>query len=177
MIPATAKCLILNPAPLANELIGEQTSEKGTYHAAVPAAVLEKRLRELDREWDVERLTAASSGLFLLGGVLLVVFLGAGWLVLPALLAVCLLLHGLAGWTPALPLVRRLGYRTPQEIARERHALQIMRGDFQPESLATTPQDREDLSRFENEGGAPAGIPGPDAGTSAANQTACATRC
>jgi hypothetical protein len=173
MIPATAKCLILNPAPLANEV----TRENATRYAAVPAGGLEERLRELDHEWDVERLTAAASGLVLLGGVLLVWLLGAGWLVLPAILAVCLLLQGLAGWTPALPLIRLLGYRTPQEIAHERHALEIMHGDFQPKSLAAAPQNREDLSRFENEGGAPTGIPAPDAGTPAANQAAPATKC
>lgn len=131
-------------------------------YAAAPPEVLEHRLRELDREWDVDRVTATVFGLVLLGSVLLAYFVGAGGLVLAGILSICLLLHGLAGWTPARPLILRLCYRTPWEIAHERCALKMIRGDFQVETLTTTPQDREDLSRFENEGGSPAKSPEPD---------------
>ena len=41
-----------------------------------------------------------------------------------------LLQHALQGWCPPLPLFRRLGVRTAREIARERYALQALRGDF-----------------------------------------------
>jgi hypothetical protein len=177
MIPATTKSLTLNPAPLADEGLSEQTCEKVARYAAPPAGVLEHRLRELDREWDVERLTATVWGLVLLGAVLLVLLLGAGWLVLPVVVAACLLLHGLVGWTPARPLLRRLGYRTPQEVARERFALKAMRGDCQPESLVTTPQDREDLARFEDEGGPPAEVPQPDVSAPVVGEALRATRC
>jgi hypothetical protein len=81
--------------------------------------------------------------------------MGESWLVLPAIIGGCLLLHAVIGWTPALPLIRQLGYRTAEEIAQERYALKAIRGDFQPMNLITTPQDREDLSRFEGEGGPP----------------------
>jgi hypothetical protein len=125
-------------------------------YASAPPGVLELRLRELDREWDVERLTAATSGLLLLLGLGLVSLKGEQWLVFPAVVAACLLLHALVGWTPALPLMRCLGFRTPQEIAHERRALETCCGDVQTASLTKTVQDREDLSRFENEGGSPA---------------------
>ena len=41
-----------------------------------------------------------------------------------------MLQHALQGWCPPLPLFRRLGFRTQEEIARERYALKGMRGDF-----------------------------------------------
>jgi hypothetical protein len=160
MIPTTTKQLILNPGPPLGETHAhdeEQAHEERARHAATPAGVLEQRLRKLDGEWDVERLTAVVSGLLLLVGLGLVSFAGEQWLVFPAVVAGCLLLHGLAGWTPALPLLRGLGFRTPQTIARERHALESARRDVQTAKLATAVQDREDLSRFENEGGRPGG--------------------
>jgi hypothetical protein len=39
-------------------------------------------------------------------------------------------LHGTQGWYPMLPLFRRLGGRTRQEIDRERYAVKALRGDF-----------------------------------------------
>ena len=39
--------------------------------------------------------------------------------VLAGILAICLLVYGLCGWTPVLPLIRGLGYRTVWEIAQE----------------------------------------------------------
>ncbi len=157
MIPATTKHLVLNPTPLVDEAASDLAHEGMGRYAAAPAGVVEQRLRELDREWDVERLTAITFGLVVLGGVLLVAFLGPGWLVLLALGGACLLLHGAAGWSPALLLTRCLGYRTAREIAQERFALRATCGDIPTLSPDITPEDREDLSRFENEGGAPAG--------------------
>ena len=53
------------------------------------------------------------------------------------------------------PLLEEVPQEQPsaEEIAQERYALKAIRGDFQPMNLITTPQDREDLSRFEGEGG------------------------
>jgi len=153
MISATIKPLILNPAPAVHEVNGDPMPEKMARYAAEPLLVVEQRLRELDHEWEMERLTATTSGLFLLGGVLLTLFLGTNWLVLPVVIAACLLLYGLTGWRPASPLTRLLGFRTSQEIAFERYALNASRGDSQLGNLVKTPQYREDLSRFESEGG------------------------
>jgi len=163
MIPATTQRLTLNTPNRMNEVISDRIRENVARYASATPALLEQRLRELDREWDVERLTGAVAGLVLLASVLLSWFLSDGWLVLPTLIGLCLLLHAIVGWTPALPLIRRLGYRTAEEIAQERYALKAIRGDFQPMNAITTPQDREDLSRFEGEGGPPVPEPGPDA--------------
>jgi len=163
MIPATTQRLILSTPNRVNEVISDRIRENVARFASATPVLLEQRLRELDHEWDVERLTGAVSGLVLLAAVPLAWFLGEGWLVLPAIIGACLLLHAVVGWTPALPLIRQLGYRTAEEIAQERYALKALRGDFQSMSQITTPQDREDLSRFEGEGGPPAEDPSPDA--------------
>jgi len=152
MVPATTKRLILNPAPASDEATRDQTHEGRARYAAAPPGALEQHLRELDREWDAEHVTAFTSGLALIGGVGLVFLLGEGWLVLPALIGLCLLLQGLVGWTPGLRLMRRLGFRTRRGIAHERWALQAMRGDFEAGGPVTAPREREALPRVEDAG-------------------------
>lgn len=99
------------------------------YYAHHPQEIGE-RLRELDREWDVERALEANAAGVGLAGLLLALLRGRQYLLLP--LAVCgfLLQHALQGWCPPLAIFRRLGLRTRDEIAVERQALKILRGDF-----------------------------------------------
>ena len=77
------------------------------YRGAPPSAV-KNRLEQLDREWDVERAVAlGAAALVVAGGVLL-------------------LQYTLQGWCPAVPLLRRLGFRTRNEIEAERRTLRRM---------------------------------------------------
>ena len=39
-------------------------------------------------------------------------------------------LHAIQGWCPPVPVLRRLGIRTREEIERERYALKALAGDF-----------------------------------------------
>jgi hypothetical protein len=88
------------------------------------------RLKKLDREWDIERALAAwSSGLTLVG-----LALGLrgrrNWFALPAIAQSFYMQHTLQGWCPPLPVMRRMGYRTANEIERERCALKdLLRED------------------------------------------------
>jgi hypothetical protein len=51
-----------------------------------------------------------------------------------------MLLHAIHGWYPLLPVLRRIGVRSQDEIERERYALKALRGDFR--SLKTAESDR-----------------------------------
>ena len=85
---------------------------------------IERRLEELDREWDVER------SMFLWGAFATFVFV---WFNIKSLqyFASCMMaLHALQGCCPPLPVFRFLGFRTLSEINDERYALMSMRGDF-----------------------------------------------
>jgi hypothetical protein len=53
-----------------------------------------------------------------------------GFYALPAVVAAFLLQHALQGWCPPLSIFRRRGVRTAREIAEERYALKVLRGDF-----------------------------------------------
>jgi hypothetical protein len=51
-------------------------------------------------------------------------------LVVPGVVLPFLFQHAVQGWCPPLPVLRRLGVRTREEIDREKYALQVLRGDF-----------------------------------------------
>lgn len=91
---------------------------------------IEERLAELDREWDIERCLEATAASFSLIGMTLGATVTRKWFALPAVVAAFLLQHAIQGWCPPLPLLRRLGVRTADEINRERYALKVLRGDF-----------------------------------------------
>jgi hypothetical protein len=91
---------------------------------------IDRRLEELDREWNVERALEATASTFVLTGLGLAVAVDRRWLALPAAVAGFLLQHAVQGWCPPLPIVRALGFRTSREIESERNALKGARGDF-----------------------------------------------
>jgi hypothetical protein len=88
------------------------------------------RLRELDREWDIERAIEANASVLALTGIALAAGHDRRWLVLPGLVAGFLLQHAIQGWCPPVPVLRKLGFRTSYEIEEERRALKALRGDF-----------------------------------------------
>jgi hypothetical protein len=132
------------------------------YAAAGPAAV-ERRLAELDQEWDVGRALAARAAAAALGGVALGALVDRRLLALPAAAAGLLLLH--AAGVRSLPeaALRLRGYRTAAEIGEERAALKALRGDFHDLLRLTTAEDRADAARWEGEGGGAAGHGAEDA--------------
>ncbi|HTO33126.1 MAG TPA: hypothetical protein VL202_18400 [Pararhizobium sp.] len=52
------------------------------------------------------------------------------WFGLPVIVTGFLLQHAIQGWCPPIPILRRLGFRTADEIGQERYALKALRGDF-----------------------------------------------
>ena len=112
-----------------NETIERQIEHSIRWHEANPEHI-DARLRELDREWDIERVLETNASSLALAGVVLGATVHRRWLALPALVTGFLFQHAVQGWCPPLPVLRRLGYRTAREIAAERYALKALRGDF-----------------------------------------------
>jgi hypothetical protein len=86
-------------------------------------ATISRRIAELDREWDVERILEVNASTLALTGLALGIAVNKKWLLLPATVLSFLLQHGIQGWCPPLPILRRLGVRTRGEIDREKYAL------------------------------------------------------
>lgn len=131
MLPATADRVSRNTAERVNECIRRQIEENVAHYAAAGPAAIDQRLRELDQEWDVERFIETEAPLMILMGLALGNTVSRKWLLVPVLASSMLLLHNLQGWYPLLPLFRRVGIRTQEEIDEERYALKALRGDFQ----------------------------------------------
>src|SRR3954468_7768591 len=91
---------------------------------------IDLRLAELDEELDIERILLAEGAVATIAGVVLGLTVNKKWFALP-LAASAVLLAGIAkGWNRPVPLLRKLGYRTRQEIDKEKYALKALRGDF-----------------------------------------------
>lgn len=80
-------------------------------------------MQELDEEWDVERVLEVNASTLALTGLALGVTVNKRWLAMPAVVLLFLFQHGVQGWCPPLPILRRLGIRSRGEIDREKYAL------------------------------------------------------
>ncbi|QFI67831.1 hypothetical protein [Sinorhizobium alkalisoli] len=112
-----------------NRRILQETEERLAHYESHPEEI-EQRLAELDLEWDIERTLEANASLLAFTGVALTATVDRRWLALPAIVTGFLFQHAIQGWCPPLPVLRRLGFRTAEEINQERYALKALRGDF-----------------------------------------------
>lgn len=92
---------------------------------------IDKRIDELDREWDIERALETNASVIAFSGLALGIAHSRKWLAVPAVVLPFLFQHAVQGWCPPLPVLRRLGFRTRKEIDREKYALKVIRGDFE----------------------------------------------
>jgi len=117
-------------APGVNERIDLYT--RASIEAAVRGGrgAIERRLQQLDREWDVDRALmvnfAVAGGVTFASGLARYAsspWLGPrrkGFLYFFGAQLGFLLVHAVAGWCPPASLFRRLGFRTQREIEAER---------------------------------------------------------
>jgi hypothetical protein len=91
---------------------------------------LARRITQLDREWGLDRTLETEAALMGLVGLALGVTVDKRLLIVPGFVSTMLVLYATQGWYPLLPLFRRSGVRTQNEIDRERYALKALRGDF-----------------------------------------------
>jgi hypothetical protein len=127
----------------SNERIRRQTEANIAFYAQHPA-LIDRRLAELDQEWDIERVLETGSSTLTLTGLLLGITSSRKWLLLSLAVQGFFMQHAVQGWCPPLPMFRRLGVRTADEINQERYALKALRGDFRDlrDSDATQNADR-----------------------------------
>jgi hypothetical protein len=88
------------------------------------------RIAELSQEWDAERTLMLNAAVISLSGALLGAFVNKKWFLLSAAAAVVLGEQALTGWSPPYGIMKKLGRRSKDEIARERYGLKAMKGDF-----------------------------------------------
>lgn len=119
-----------NTDPAINARIDREIEDRVRFYESQDERAITRRIEELEREWSIERIIeveAASMGLL---GLTMGLTVNRKFLILPAFVAGMVLLHGAQGWYPFLPVFRRAGIRTRQEIDQEKYALKAIRGDF-----------------------------------------------
>ncbi|HYO93258.1 MAG TPA: hypothetical protein VER33_02050 [Polyangiaceae bacterium] len=126
-------------ADVFEDRVRRTTAKRLGQALAGGAMGIDTRLRELDSEWDVERAVHVLISSSSLVGLSLRNALGRKWWLLSGALALCALQQGLSSWSPLLPVLRGLGFRTQREIDAERYALKAARGDFRALDVASTP--------------------------------------
>lgn len=106
----------------SNETIDRKTERAIRVVEAQGDAAVVERLRELDREWDIDRVLMLNfSALVFIQ--LLLARKNKKWLWGPLIQTPFLFMHATLGWCPPSLWFRPLGFRTRQEIQAEREVL------------------------------------------------------
>jgi hypothetical protein len=119
-----------NTSAEINWRIDQQIEENVRLYANRPKDEIARRIWELEQEWDIERVLEFMAAAFSLTGIFCSLARDRRWILLPGVVLSFLLLHAVQGWCPPVPVLRRLGVRTREEIDRERYALKVLIGDF-----------------------------------------------
>jgi len=120
-----------NTDPEVTARIDDEIINRVRYYAPLSDAEITRHIKELDKEWDVERCLEVSASSLGLTGLILGIAHNRKWLVLTGFVLPFLLQHAVQGWCPPLTLFRRMGARTRKEIDEEKYALKVLRGDFE----------------------------------------------
>jgi hypothetical protein len=120
-----------NTAEYVNKRIDEKIENSVRYYSGRTRAEVTCRIADLEREWDIERVLQLAAASLSLTGLTLAAVKNRAWFLLPTTVLTFLFLHAVQGWCPPVPVLRRLGVRTREEIERERYALKALLGDFE----------------------------------------------
>lgn len=134
--PATNRRVKENTDLWANQRINEVTRMNIENMRSANRGTINRRLLELDYEWDTERVLETGAGVLMVYTSIMAMFGRRRCLVMGTLVGGSLLMHALQGWCPPLPIIRRMGVRTAAEIHDEQTALRQLRGDFDEDNLA-----------------------------------------
>jgi hypothetical protein len=138
-----------NTAETVNRKLDERAEDRVRGYVSANRRDIADRIEELEREWSIERVIETEAPLLALSGIALGVGVNRKFFVLPGFVAGMILLHALQGWYPLLPALRRMGFRTRQEIDREKFALKTLRGDFGGPDTAGAKDDDEITARVD----------------------------
>lgn len=123
-----------------NARLDDAMARRVRLYASQPAEVIAERIRELRREWSIERYLQINVAAVGLTTAALAVGKNRKWGYVTCTGLAFFLFHAVEGFDPPLPLLRQAGLRSRAEIDREIYALKILRGDF---NRATAAEDRE----------------------------------
>jgi hypothetical protein len=90
-----------------NQSIIDETINNILTHGA-SASEIDRRLKDLDKEWDIERMLEANASTLVIIGLILGAFASPWFYLISFFVGVFLLQHAIQGWCPPIRLFRRL---------------------------------------------------------------------
>lgn len=123
MFPPTFQRVERNSRSAILEKVSEEIEQVMETYRSKNELEIENRIKELEKEWDTERVLEANFAAVVLLSTILATIHHKKWLILTGTASVFLMQHAFQGWCLPLPLIQRLGIRTTSQIFREKHAL------------------------------------------------------
>lgn len=111
-----------NTLQRVNEKLDNETEAKVQYTISQGKDAIQKRLAELDKEWDIDRVLMLNFSV-LVFAQLLAARKNPKWLWGPLLQTPFLFMHATQGWCPPSLWFRPMRFRTKKEIQSEREVL------------------------------------------------------
>lgn len=123
LFPPTTIKVKLNTDDGINNEIERKTAHNINKYDRKTEEEIGRRIKELNYEWDTERVLELNFASIVLISSLLGLLGNKKWMALSGITSVFMIQHSLQGWCPPLPIIRRIGIRTAEEITKEKDAL------------------------------------------------------
>jgi hypothetical protein len=130
MLPPTSTRVSEQSSQQSNDRIDRELQQNVIRYSRGGITSIDHRLADLEHEWDIERTLQTNFAVVTMVGVALSALVDRRWILFSAAAAGFMVQHALQGWCPPVPIFRRLGFRTSDEIDNERYAFKALRGDF-----------------------------------------------
>lgn len=118
-----------DPSDQNKPLMDEKIKEDIRKYAEQGSEAIDKRIRELDSSWDMERALQLNAAILVLGGILLYRN-NKKWAILSIFATAILAQQAFMGNCGPFKFLRFFGMRSRKEIDKEKFALKALRGDF-----------------------------------------------
>lgn len=130
-LPPTTKRVAFHTCDKVNKEIRDKTINCINTYKDSDKAILSEKIEQLNNEWDTERLLQTNAAsVILFSSIMGYKRKKCCWFLLTGTIGFFFLQHALHGWCPPLPIIRKLGVRTAEEINNEKTVFKFKRGDF-----------------------------------------------
>lgn len=135
IFPPTTKRVEINTHPSSNASIRNNTLRRINIYKNSSDKILSDNITKLNHEWDIERILEAKVACVVLGSTIMGLKTNKkGWFLVAGTAGLFLAQHALQGWCPPDPLLRKMGFRTAEEINNEKTVYKLLRDDFASKS-------------------------------------------
>jgi hypothetical protein len=129
MLSTTTERVANNTSEEYRQQFEQQLRQNISRYMHADRQTIDRRIEELDREWNLERAIELEAPSMIALGVVLGLTHNRKWFGLSVFAASMVILHNTQGWYPLLRVFQRMGMRSQNDIEQERQALRVLRKD------------------------------------------------